>query len=412
MSICMEQGMVLSKVVSIIGAGPAGALAAILIAKKSKFKVRIFDYKKALSTLLPTGGGRCNLTYYEPDFKELVKFYPRGEKFLLSVFSSFNALDSIELFGNLGINTYVQDDLRVFPVSNSSKDVADKLIVELKKNNVEIIQEKVVTISKNDDKFFIKTDASNYDSDFIVMATGGKGNGFKLAENLGHKIEELKPSLAPLKLKDESFYSLTGLSLDNVKLEAYYNNKKVCETSGDLLFTHNSISGPVIFKISALCAYFDFNEDNHLTLKINVSGLSEDEIYSFLEENIKSNPNKAIKNVFSKLVNKSLLELILNNIALDSDKQVVHISKKEKQRLVESLTGLKLEVTGIVKGGEIVTAGGVSLDEINSKTMESKLINGLYFAGEVINVDGFTGGFNLQNCWSTAYICSQSIILH
>lgn len=405
----MGQGTALSKVVSIIGGGPAGVLSAILIARSSNFKVRIFDSNKVLSTLLPTGGGRCNLAYYEPDFRELVKFYPRGEKFLLSVFSVFNSLDTISLFEELGIETYIQDDLRIFPISDSAKDVFDKLLKELKKNNVEIIQEMVVNILKNNDVFSIGTDKSSYVSDFVVLATGGKGNGFDLVKKLGHKIEPLKPSLCPLKLSDENFYSLSGVSLSNVSVSAYLNNKKVCDASGDMLFTHNSISGPVVFKISALCAYLDFNKNSPLTLKVNISGLTETEIDSFINENISTSPNKAIKNVFSKIVNKNLLNLILNKFAMDEDKQIVHLSKNERLLLTNALTALELEVTGMVKGGEIVTAGGVCLDEINAKTMESKLIKGLYFTGEIINVDGFTGGFNLQNCWSTAYICSKSL---
>lgn len=408
----MEQGTVLSKVVFIIGAGPAGVLAAVLIARGLDCRIKIFDYKKPLSTLLPTGGGRCNLTYYESDFKELVKFYPRGEKFLLSVFSQFSSLDTISLFEELGIKTYIQDDSRVFPASNSAKDVADRLIKELNKNNVEIIQDKVLDITKTEDAFLIKTEKVNYSSDFVVLATGGKGNGFKIAEKFGHTIENLKPSLCPLKIRDENFYSLSGLSLSNVLISAYFNNKKVCDTSGDLLFTHNSISGPVVFKVSALCADYDFDEKNPLNLKINVSGLSEDEIDSFINKNVKSNPNKVIKNVFSKLVNKNLLNLLLNKNSIDEDKQIVHLTKKEKELLINSLTALELEVTGRVQGGEIVTAGGISLDEINAKTMESKLIKGLYFIGEIIDVDGFTGGFNLQNCWSTAYVCSKEILKH
>lgn len=405
----MEQGLNLNKNVAVIGAGPAGALCAILLSRFTDLNIVIFDNKPLLHSILPTGGGRCNLSYYEPDIKELVKNYPRGEKFLLSLFSKFNVFDTISLFEELGIKTYVQDDLRIFPKAESSKKVADILIRHIEKSSIVFQNEKVSSVQKEKDSFGVATEKSHYKFDYVILATGGRGNGFDIAKALGHKIEPLRPSLAPLGIREKEFYLLSGLTLKDIWADVYFKNSKLFTTCGDLLFAHKSITGPLVFKVSSLAAYLDFSDSEPLVLKMNISNLSEEELTQFIEDNIKSHPHKTIINTFSKLINKNLLNIILKNNNIDSEKQIVHINKREKAVLIRGLNAFELNLTARVNGGEIVTAGGVSLDEINPKTMESKILKGLYLIGEVINVDGFTGGFNLQNCWSCAYVCAKGL---
>ncbi len=410
-STCTEQDLMkTNKKIAIIGAGPAGALTAIFLAQTGIFDITIFDAKDPLSTLLPTGGGRCNLTYYEPDYRELAKYYPRGEKFLLSIFSKFNSLDTIQAFESMGISTFIQEDSRVFPTSESSKEVAKILKYLLSKYKINIIKENVDELLFENEMFVVSTKSLKHKYFHkTVIATGGKGSGFELAKGLGHKIIDLKAALTPLKLKDERFYTLSGLTLEDVTVTATHKNKIVSSVRGNLLFTHKALSGPVIYKTSSQCAYTDFDKNNPLTLKINISNLNEEEINAYIAKSIELHPKKNLRNVFSKLAPKSLVELIFQINNINPEKEITHLSKNEKKVIVKNLTELEVEAIGKIPGEEIVTAGGVCLNQINNKTMESKIQKGLYFAGEVINVDGYTGGFNLQNCWSTAFVCADAL---
>ncbi|MDD3236977.1 MAG: aminoacetone oxidase family FAD-binding enzyme [Candidatus Gastranaerophilales bacterium] len=400
----------MNKKVAIIGGGPAGALAAIFLAQQSRaFDITVFDVKKPLSTLLPTGGGRCNLTYFEPDNRELVKFYPRGEKFLLSVFSQFNALNTIEFFESIGIDTFVQEDSRVFPTCESSKEVSKILNYLLNKYEIHVKNELVTSI-KQDNTFIIETESKKYNSDIAIIATGGKGNGFKIAKDMGHTIIEPKAALAPLELAENEFYSLSGLTLNKITLNATFEGKKIAKVYDDMLFTHNSISGPAIFKISSICAYTNFSKEKPLKLHLNSTGLTEEEIKIYITELIEKFPNRSLKNAISQLLPHKLGNLIINKIGIDQEKRITHLTKEEKNKLAHNISNIEMNVISKSKGKEIVTAGGIALNEINSKTMESKIIKDLYFCGEVVNIDGFTGGFNLQSCWSTAFVAANAII--
>ncbi len=407
----MEQDLKQNKEkIAIIGAGPAGSLAAIFLAQTKKFDVTLFDAKEPLSTLLPTGGGRCNITYFETDYTELVKHYPRGEKFLLSIFSKFNSLDTIQVFEEMGISTFVQEDSRVFPVCESSKEVASILRYLLKKYKINLIKENVEELSYENNMFLLSTKSHKHKYFHkTIISTGGKGSGFELARKLGHKIIDLKAALTPLKISDERFYSLSGLTLEDVEVKAFYKGKEVSKTYGNILFTHKALSGPAIYRISSLCAYQEYNKNNPLTLKIKISNLTEDELNLYIKETIELHPKKNLKNVFSKIAPKSLIEVILNINNIDPEKEITHLSKNERNFIIKNLLEFELHAIDKIQGEEIVTAGGICLDEINSKNMESKIKKGLYFCGEVINVDGYTGGFNLQNCWSTAFVCAEGI---
>lgn len=405
MSFCTEQESTY-KNIAVIGLGAAGGFASVLLSKNSHINITAFDTKEPFSTLLPTGGGRCNISYDEDNIKEFAKNYPRGEKFLLSVFSKCNNKKTIEIFKDMGIKTYVQADKRIFPVSNSSEKTVKTLQNMLERKNFTHIKEKVTEIIKKEEKFIINTNKNTYEADAVILATGGKGNGFELAKNSGHTIKDLRPSLCAFEIKEKYLYELSGLTFKNVKAIPVINNKKKEPYYGDIMFSHKSVTGPLIFKMSAITAYNDFSEENPFELILTLTDKTNDEI----NEIIKNNPKKNIKNVFTSYAPESYIIAVCGEYGIDCLKQTAQIKKTEKEILINSIINMKLHVTGRIKNSEIVTAGGVCTDEINPKTMESKLVKGLFFTGEIIDVDGFTGGFNLQNCWSDAYICACALL--
>ena len=361
--------------VAIIGGGPAGCMCAYFL--QDKFDVTVFDKKSPLSTLLPTGGGRCNLAHAIYDFRELASNYPRGEKFLYSVFSKFSTSDTIEFFENIGVKTYIQDDLRIFPISNSSKDVRERFLNALKK--VKFINEEVIEINSSL-KFPLKTNAHSYKFDYVVVSTGGHST-FGIIEALGHNIIPLKPSLTGLKTK-EDFSSLSGVSI------------------GGILFTHKGVSGPEIYKISSLKA----REKFPYRLNFDFSGGID------LQEMLNSNPHKSIKNLLAEVVPKSFSQFLLNNLNIDTERKCHTIDGKTRDCILNKLQNFEITAEGTIPDSEVVMSGGVDLNEINPKTMESKIVSGIYFCGEVLDIDGFCGGFNLQNCWSTGFVAAQGII--
>lgn len=391
------------KSIAIVGAGPAGCMCAYFASKNAD--VTLFDFSSPLRTLLYTGGGRCNLAHAEYDFRELVKFYPRGEKFLYSVFSQFCTGDTIDFFENLGVKTYTQEDFRIFPSSNSAKEVREKFLYELKHCGFK--KEKVVNISKNEQNFSITTDNNNYYFDKVVIAVGGHA-GFSLAKSLGHKIVEPKPALTGL-VTTENFKPIQGVSLKKVRAKFQCGNDTNQSIYDDMIFTHEGISGPLAYKISSICAREDYSRENPLLIKLNLvqDDVSGDDFD--LQGMLNSNPKKDIKNLVSELVPKSLAEYILKVNNINLDEKCCNINGKTRDLILKSLTEFEVNVISPAKDGEVVTSGGVCLDEINPKTMQSKLVDGLYFCGEVIDVDGFCGGFNLQNCWSTGFVTGNSL---
>ena len=449
------------KSIAIIGAGPAGCMCAYFASKDNDITqdVMIFDFAKPLHTLLYTGGGRCNLAYAEYDFKELAKFYPRGEKFLYSVFSKFSTADTIDFFKTIGVETYVQDDLRIFPTSNSASDVREKFLNSLK--NCTFKKEKVLQIKQVQDdantkcNFLVKTENNAYHFDKVVIATGGHA-GFKLAQDLGHTIVAPKPALTGL-ITAENFKMIQGVSLKNVKAEVFYNGKKFQSTiQDDMIFTHEGISGPLAYKISSIYARENYNKQNPLKIKldflhnnINIVGqecptysddnnlksrsgiLARQQKNNYFQNLLNANPKKDVKNLIAEFVPKSLAEYIVEQCNLTNvrangiasvdahcqrrqflprnDAMKCHeVNGKMRDLILKQLQEFEINVVSPAKDGEVVTSGGVCLDEINPKTMQSKLVKGLYFCGEVIDVDGFCGGFNLQNCWSTGFVVGSS----
>ena len=376
--------------IGIIGAGPAGCACAFFLTKLG-FKPTLIDYSSPLRTILPTGGGRCNLAHAEFDFKELAKNYPRGEKFLYSVFSKFGTSETLEMFENIGIETYTQENGRIFPVSDSSKEVQEKMLQAIKQ--CKIIKEKALRIEKNGMGFKVVTDMNAYKFDKIVFSIGGH-NGYEMIERIGVSVVEPKPALVGL-VTSENFSSLMGTTLKNVR-----NNET--GITDDMLFTHFGISGPLIYTVSSIYA----RREHPYQLSFNICP-ELDKIY--FQQILNNNPHKLLKNVLSEYIPHKFAEFLLNKLSFSSEIKSHRVNGEMRDLILDKLNNFTVNIKSTKKDGETVTAGGVSLDKINSKTMESKEVSGLYFCGEVIDVDGFCGGFNLQNCWSTAYIASQGL---
>lgn len=377
--------------IAIIGAGASGCICAYLLQKEG-FDVTLFDKGMPLRTLLPTGGGRCNLAHAEYDFKDLAKNYPRGEKFLYSVFSKFSTYDTLALFDELGVETYTQEDERIFPTSNSAKDVREKILNNLK--NVQIQKEEVVKIEKIDSGFKILS-TPNYSKNkkmceylfsHVIIAIGGHSN-FDFLKNFEIKIIPPKPSLVGLNTKEKS-KEVSGIVVRNVNCN---------RLTDDLLFTHFGISGPLAYKISSIKARDNF------PYKLNFD-LHPQEIN--LQELLNTNPHKDVKNILSKFIPHGLIKYLIGDIA---DIKAHKIDGKTRDFILSKLHNLELTVIGTNKGEETVTAGGIDLSEINPKTMELKKYQNIYCIGEALNIDGFCGGYNLQNAWSTAFVAKEAI---
>ena len=373
------------KSVAIIGAGASGCFCAYFL-QQCGIEVTLFDKGSFLRTLLPTGGGRCNLAHAEFDIKELVKNYPRGEKFLYSIFSKFSTFDTIETFEKIGIKTYRQENGRIFPESNSAKDVREIILKKISKAN--FIKEEIINIESIDNGFKVISPKSSYFFTDVVLAIGGH-SGYRLVKNFNINIVNPRPSLVGLNTLND-FKDISGTVIKNV----ICNNIK-----DDLLFTHFGISGPLVYTISSIKAFDNFPYD--LTFDLCPSLVD-------LQTELNYNPHKEIKNILNKYLPLKIVNLILNDI--DSTKKGHEINGKTRDLILERIHNFKINITSPNKGEETVTAGGIDLNEINPKTMELKKLPRFYCIGEVLNIDGFCGGFNLQNAWSTAYVCAESIL--
>ena len=369
--------------VGIVGAGASGCLCARFLLN-SGADVTLFDYGEPLRTLLPTGGGRCNLAHAEYDFKELSKNYPRGEKFLYSVFSKFSTYDTLSVFEELGVETYTQEDGRIFPVSDSSKTVRASILAKLKK--AEFVREGVNEITQAQNGYKLKTNKAEYYFSHVVIATGG-GLKSRQIKGLNHKIIPYTPALVGLKT---NITNLSGVVLRNV-------SSKEFGITDDLLFTHFGISGPLAYKISSLNTKAGF--PYKLTFDLY------NEVFDF-QELLNENPHKDLKNILGRIFPHRFAEFI----SVDKANLKAHqIDGRTRDTILNTIQNFELDVSGVDKGEETVTAGGYDLDEVNSKTMESKIYPHLYIIGEALDIDGFCGGFNLQNAWSTAFVAACGI---
>lgn len=377
----------MNKQIAIIGAGASGCICAYYLLKEG-IDISIFDFSEPLRTILPTGGGRCNLAHAEYNLKDLAKNYPRGEKFLYSIFSKFGTYETLALFDELGIETYSQENGRIYPTSNSSKDVQEKILNKLKEVN--FIKEKVLLISPLEKGYKIKTNKAEYFFTDVVVSVGGqKFNNELLFKNLNLNTIPFTPALVGLNSK-ENFKEISGIVIKNV----YSKDLKIAD---DLLFTHFGMSGPLAYKISS------YKTKDKIPYKLAF------DLYHFefdLQELLNKNPHKELKNILSKILPINFAKFILKDLA---EVKAHKIDGKTRDLILEQIHNFEVTIVGTNKGEETVSAGGIDLDEINPKTMEAKKYPNLYFTGEILNIDGLCGGFNLQNAWSTAYVAAKAI---
>ena len=410
----------------VIGGGPSGMMAAIT-AKKQGDEVILLEKKESLGRkLLITGKGRCNITS-SLSMDEFIKNTPTNGRFLYSSFEQFTNLDIIDFLKKHGLKVKEERGNRIFPVTDKSIDVLKCFEEEIKDLKIKIeynTKVKEILVKRENDKIKvigIKTDKKEFFADKVVLATGGKsypltgstGDGYDMAEKLGHKIVKIRPSLVPLETYNNDICkSLQGLSLKNVKIKIadLEKNKEIYEDFGEMIFTHFGISGPIILSSSAhLCRYKNIEEklkSKKIILKIDFKpALSEEKLDARILRDFDEFKNKQFKNSLDKLLPQKLIPVVIKKSNINPLKKVNEITKEERKKLVELLKSFTLEIKGFRPIEEaIITNGGIDTKQINPKTMESKLVNGLFFAGEIIDVDSYTGGFNLQIAYSTGYV--------
>lgn len=409
----------------IIGGGPAGLMAAIYSAKNED-KVTIIEKMNSCGKkLLITGKGRCNITN-NAQMDKFMANTPTNQKFLYGVFNNFTNKDIIELLESEGVKTKVERGERVFPVSDRAQDVLEALLHILKKENVQILTnttaKRIITDAEKNVLGVELDDGKEIKADKIILATGGKsypvtgstGDGYRIAKDLGHTITKIEPSLVPLTSHDEVCKKLQGLSLRNVAIRLQICDKVVYKDFGEMLFTHFGVSGPIVLSASSYLVKTKNIEqilkEDKVELEIDLKpALSEEKLDARILRDFEEQKNKQFKNSLDKLLPQKLIPVIIEKTNINESKKINEITKQERQKLVNELKHFKISINGTRPIEEaIVTSGGINIKEINPKTMESKLINGLYFAGEIIDVDCLTGGYNLQVAWSTGYTAGIS----
>ncbi|NLY78250.1 MAG: NAD(P)/FAD-dependent oxidoreductase [Tissierellia bacterium] len=403
--------------VGVIGGGPAGIIAAGFAGLRNKDVTLIERNDKLGKKLFITGKGRCNVTNSSPieDFFEKVM---TNSTFLYSSFYSFSNYDIMSLLERYGVKLKVERGNRVFPASDKSSDVIKALNRFLYDNNVKVmLNTRINDVSYVDGKFTLSSeDGNNMIFDKLIIATGGKsypstgstGDGYKFAKKLGHTITPLKPSLVPIEIEEEWIKSLQGLSLKNVTLSGWVDRKKIDERFGEMIFTHYGISGPIVLSMSNVINKYIGNE---ISFRLDLKpALTFEKLDSRILRDFEINKNKQIHNGLEKLLPKKLIPLIINLSGIEETKPIHQIRKDERKKLVEIIKALPLTFKRFRPLEEaIVTSGGVSTNEINPSTMESKIVPGLHFCGEIIDVDALTGGYNLQIAYSTGYLAGMNV---
>lgn len=391
----------------IIGGGASGFFLASNI-NSNKWETIILEQAKSpLQKLKISGGGRCNVTNACFIPKKLVKFYPRGYKELLSVFNHFQPSDTFEWFAQKGVNLKIENDNRVFPESNSSQTIIDTFIEQANKKNIEInYNSTVINIKKINDKFEIITTHSTYYADALVVATGSSLKMWKILNQIGHTIIPPVPSLFTFLCDDPLIHNLQGISFPEAEIHIPLLKYK---EFGPLLITHWGISGPAVLKLSAWSARELYNLNYKFVVRVNWISETFDKVKEALIQEKENHPKKSIYSLKLYHLTHRFWNNLLEHLQIN-DKNLADLSKKDINKIAESLTNTQLSINGKnTHKDEFVTAGGVDLKEVDFRTMQSKLIPNLYFAGEVLNIDALTGGFNFQACWSEAYIISQHL---
>ena len=415
------KGIYMSKVL-IIGGGAAGMMAAAFAAKNGN-RVEVFEKNEKLGKkLFITGKGRCNIT----NAADLEDFFPAvtsNPKFLYSAFYSFTNEQVISFFEELGVKTKVERGGRVFPVSDHSSDVIQALKSEMERLGVKInlnAEVKELITEKNSTRETVNgirlVSGKKISGDAVIVATGGisypstgsTGDGYRFARRCGHKVSELSPSLVPMEVKEWYAGELMGLSLRNIEIRITDGKKKLYQEFGEMLFTHYGVTGPVILSASSVVG--KKLKDTELTLHIDLKpALTEEQLDKRVLREFETNHNRQFKNAVDSLFPSKLRPVIVELSGIPEEKKVHEITKEERLRFVRLIKDFTMTLTGLRGYNEaIIPKGGVSVKEIDPGTMESKLVKGLYFAGEVLDLDAVTGGYNLQIAWSTGYLAGMN----
>jgi predicted Rossmann fold flavoprotein len=413
--------MKVNKAIAIIGGGAAGFFAAICAAQLAKQKgllldIRIFEatgqYLKKVSI---SGGGRCNVTHNCFDVKMFCQNYPRGSRELLSPMQQFQAKDTVEWFENAGVHLVAETDGRMFPDTNSSATIIDCYLELVEQFHIKLVPNsttKVITALSPHQLQLQFCDDESFIADAVLLATGSAPGGYRLAESLGHTISERAPSLFSFKIKDPLIAELPGLSFADTTLKLTLPDKKIFNQKGPVLITHWGLSGPSILKLSAWAAREMKRADYQGILTVNWMGSEKlKDVEHRLNQMKMDNLKSYLKNIYPHNLPKRFWLSLLDKHSIDRDKQWAKISKKEIITICQALVASQLNIVGQNRfKDEFVECGGVTLTEIDFKTMASKICPGLYFAGEILDVDGITGGFNFQNAWTTGWVAAQNMV--
>jgi predicted Rossmann fold flavoprotein len=402
-----------------IGGGPAGMISAGRAGELGASVLLIEKNKSLGAKLLISGNGRCNITNSLDNPREMIEKFGKNGKFLFSALHKFGTKEVINFFESRGVKIKVEKDGKVFPQSDKSRDVLQVLIDYLKESKVVIkTNSEVADIVVEDNKIqkIILANGEEFIADKFIICTGGKsypeigstGDGYKWLKKMGHTITKLSPILCPVLLKDKFIKDLEGVSLKNIEISLYKNSKKIVSKNGEAIFTANGMSGPVIINLSRI-----INQTSLDNLELQIDFKPELDFPEFdllLQKMFLQDSKKMFKNSFDQLLPPKLALVIMSLLKIDPEKKNNLISKEERKKIIHLLKEFRLQVQGLAGYDKaVVTSGGVDLAEVDPKTMKSKIVDNLYLAGEILDLDGPTGGYNLQVCWSTGYTAGESV---
>lgn len=397
--------------VIIIGGGASGSMAGITSARLGK-KVAILEKNGFIGKKLNiTGKGRCNVTN-NCDIQQLMQNIPRNPKFLYSAFSMLSPKDVMDFFESINVPLKTERGNRVFPISDKATDVSKALEKELKRLGVKILEENATELLVQDGVCTgVKTNKNTYLADSVLIATGGKsytgtgstGDGYKFAQEVGHTVTKLVPSLVPIVAEEKYCSDMMGLSLKNVRLNLMDNDKCIYSELGEMLFTHFGVSGPLVLSASS---HISKMQQNRYKIYIDLKpALSVDTLDKRIQRDFSENINKSFINSLNKLLPNKIIPVVAKLSGIKFDTKVNQITREQRLHLIDIIKNFPITIKDFRPLNEaIITSGGISVKEINPKTMQSKLVKGLFFSGEVIDVDAYTGGFNLQIAFSTGYV--------
>lgn len=402
----------------VIGAGAAGLLCAAKSALKGNNVTVIEKMERPARKLMITGKGRCNVTNATFELEDLISYVPTNPRFLYSAFSNFMPYDTMSLFEELGVPLKIERGNRVFPESDKAVDIVDALVNYCKSSGAQMIRGTVRAFECDGNKItsVILEDKTKIPCDKVAVCTGGKsypltgstGDGYALAKSVGHTVTEIKPSLVPLVCSNHFIPKLQGLSLKNISISLLENEKEIYSDFGEMLFTHYGLSGPVI--LSASSHIRNMGKKQYKVIIDLKPALDAQALDKRIQRDFTELSNKDFINSLNKLLPKKLIPVIVLLSGISPSTKVNQITREERQRLVHLIKNFEVQVNAFRPVEEaIVTSGGVNVKEIDPRTMKSKNIDNLYFAGEVIDVDAYTGGFNLQIAFSTAVLCAENM---